>query len=117
MLSDLVFRLRSLFRRNTVEAELDDELRFHFEQQVEKCIRSELTAVIPASLFANLQPTAGGIQVFNPDGGHSGEAGFYFNALPPQIASISPSSTAANSPGFTLTVTGSNFNTSSWVLE
>jgi predicted permease len=40
MLSDLVFRLRSLFRRHTVEAELDDELRFHFEQQVEKCIRS-----------------------------------------------------------------------------
>ena len=34
MLSDLVFRLRALFRRNTVEAELDDELRFHFEQQV-----------------------------------------------------------------------------------
>ena len=33
MLSDLVFRLRSLFRRNTVEAELDDELRFHFEQR------------------------------------------------------------------------------------
>jgi hypothetical protein len=78
-------------------------------------IRSELTAVIPASLFANLQPTAGRMQVFNPDGGHSGEAGFYFDALPPQIASISPSSTAANSPGFTLTVTGSNFNTSSWV--
>ena len=43
MLSDLVFRLRSLFRRNTVEAELDDELRFHFEQQVEKCIRSGMT--------------------------------------------------------------------------
>src|SRR5580693_9181137 len=43
MLSDLVFRLRSLFRRNTVEAELDDELRFHFEQQAEKCIRSGMT--------------------------------------------------------------------------
>jgi hypothetical protein len=43
MLSDLVFRLRSLFPRNTVEAELDDELRFHFEQQVEKCIRSGMT--------------------------------------------------------------------------
>jgi predicted permease len=43
MLSDLVFRLRSLFRRNRVEAELDDELRFHFEQQVEKCIRSGMT--------------------------------------------------------------------------
>jgi predicted permease len=43
MLSDLVFRLRSLFRRNTVEAELDEELCFHFEQQVEKCIRSGMT--------------------------------------------------------------------------
>jgi hypothetical protein len=43
MLSDLVFRLRSLFRRNTVEAELDDELRFHFEQQVGKYIRSGMT--------------------------------------------------------------------------
>jgi predicted permease len=43
MLSDIFFRLRSLFRRNRVEAELDDELRFHFEQQVEKCIRSGMT--------------------------------------------------------------------------
>jgi len=43
MLSDLLFRLRSLLRRNTVESELDDELRFHFEQQVEKSIRSGLS--------------------------------------------------------------------------
>jgi putative ABC transport system permease protein len=43
MLSDILFRLRSLFRRDTVEAELDDELRFHFEQQVEKSIRSGMT--------------------------------------------------------------------------
>src|SRR5580704_8424528 len=43
MLSDISFRLRSLFLRHTVEAELDDELRFHFEQQVEKCIRSGMT--------------------------------------------------------------------------
>src|ERR1700685_376438 len=43
MLSDILFRLRSLFLRNRVEAELDDELRFHFEQQVEKCIRSGVT--------------------------------------------------------------------------
>jgi len=43
MLSDILFRLRSLFRRNAVEAELDDELRFHFEQQVEKCIRAGMT--------------------------------------------------------------------------
>jgi predicted permease len=44
MLSDILFRVRALFRRNTVEAELDDELRFHFEQQVEKCIRSGMTS-------------------------------------------------------------------------
>jgi predicted permease len=43
MLSEIFFRLRSLFRRNTVEAELDDELRFHFERQIEKCIRSGMT--------------------------------------------------------------------------
>ena len=43
MLSDLIFRLRSLFRRSAVENELDDELRFHLEQQVEKHIRSGLT--------------------------------------------------------------------------
>jgi predicted permease len=43
MLSDIIFRLRSLVRRNRVEAELDDELRFHFEKQVEKNIRSGLT--------------------------------------------------------------------------
>ena len=43
MLSDLIFRLRSLFRRSAVENELDDELQFHLEQQVEKHVRSGLT--------------------------------------------------------------------------
>ena len=42
MLNDLLLRLRSLFRRKNVEAELDDELRFHFEQQVAKFIQSGL---------------------------------------------------------------------------
>jgi predicted permease len=42
MLSDLLIRLRALFRRSAVESELDDELRFHFEQQVEKLVRSGL---------------------------------------------------------------------------
>ncbi|HKX00245.1 MAG TPA: ABC transporter permease [Bryobacteraceae bacterium] len=40
MLSDLRYRLRALFRRNHVETELDDELGFHFEQQVEKYVRA-----------------------------------------------------------------------------
>jgi predicted permease len=34
--SDLMYRLRALFRRRAVETELDDELGFHLEQQAEK---------------------------------------------------------------------------------
>lgn len=36
MLTDLLFRLRALFRKKAVEQELDDELRFHFERQLER---------------------------------------------------------------------------------
>ena len=36
MLSDLRLRLRALFRRRVVETELEQELRFHFENEVEK---------------------------------------------------------------------------------
>ncbi|HLJ44780.1 MAG TPA: ABC transporter permease [Bryobacteraceae bacterium] len=43
MLSDIVFRIRSLFRRNAMESELDDELRFHFEHQVAKGVAAGLT--------------------------------------------------------------------------
>ena len=42
MRSDLLVRLRALFRRDAVEGELDDELRFHFDQQVEKFVESGL---------------------------------------------------------------------------
>jgi predicted permease len=42
MLTDLWIRLRSLFRRNAVEDELDAELRFHFDQHVEKLVHSGL---------------------------------------------------------------------------
>jgi hypothetical protein len=43
MISDLLFRLRAVFRRGSVEKELDDELRFHFEHEVEKLMRAGLT--------------------------------------------------------------------------
>ena len=36
MFTDLFFRLRALFRRKTVETELNNELLFHFEHQLEK---------------------------------------------------------------------------------
>ena len=43
MLSDLFIRFRSLFRRGAVEEELDEELRFHLERQVEKYVQAGLT--------------------------------------------------------------------------
>jgi len=43
MLSDLYIRARSLFRRGAVEGELEEELRFHLDRQIEKYIRSGLT--------------------------------------------------------------------------
>ncbi len=38
MLTDLLYRFRALFHRNVVEGELDEELRFHFDEQVEKYV-------------------------------------------------------------------------------
>jgi len=43
MLSDLAFRIRSLFRYRRVEAELDEELLFHAEQQRDKYVKSGMT--------------------------------------------------------------------------
>jgi hypothetical protein len=40
MLNDLLYRLRALFGRAGMEAELDDELRFHFEREVEKYVKA-----------------------------------------------------------------------------
>ena len=42
MLNDLFFRVRCLFRRKAAEAELEDELRFHHERQLEKYRESGL---------------------------------------------------------------------------
>jgi len=44
VISDLMFRLRALFRRKSVEAELEEELRAHVENQVEKYVQSGLPA-------------------------------------------------------------------------
>jgi len=42
MMTDVWMRLRSIFRREAVEGELDDELRFHLERQIEKHVRQGL---------------------------------------------------------------------------
>ena len=43
MRSDLYIRIRSLFRRTKVEEELDDELRFHWERQIEKYVSGDMS--------------------------------------------------------------------------
>jgi putative ABC transport system permease protein len=43
MLTDLLLRLRSLLLKKSVDSEVDEELRFHFDQQVDKFVRSGLT--------------------------------------------------------------------------
>ena len=39
----LILRFRSLLRRSDVEAELEEELRYHLERQVEENVRSGMT--------------------------------------------------------------------------
>jgi predicted permease len=43
MLTDLLVRLRALFRRDAVEHELEDEIRFHLQRQAEKYVKSGLS--------------------------------------------------------------------------
>ena len=43
MLDDFRYRTRALLHHNEVETELDEELRFHFDRQVEKYMRSGMT--------------------------------------------------------------------------
>jgi hypothetical protein len=40
MIRDLVYRVRALAQRRVVELELDEELKFHYERQVEKFVRT-----------------------------------------------------------------------------
>jgi predicted permease len=43
VLTDLRFRLRALFDRRAVERELDDELRFHLEREIDKHVRAGMS--------------------------------------------------------------------------
>jgi predicted permease len=43
MLKDLFFRLRSVLRRGTVESEMEEELRFHSQRQLEKYLKAGMS--------------------------------------------------------------------------
>ena len=59
MLSDILFRIRSLFRRNKAEADLDDELRFHREQELDKYGKS---GIADAEALRRVRLNFGGVE-------------------------------------------------------
>jgi hypothetical protein len=67
---------------------------------------TQLTAAVPAALLAS--PGTASVTVQTPDGAASNALPFTVNPAP-TIASLTPASCTASSPGFTLTVTGSGF--------
>ncbi|MEO8661584.1 MAG: ABC transporter permease [Bryobacteraceae bacterium] len=58
MLHDLLFRIRTLFRRPGIEVELEDELRFHRQQQLEKYLSAGLN---PAEAHRRVRLEFGGL--------------------------------------------------------
>ena len=64
MLSDLRFRLRAIFRRDAMERELDDELRFHIERETEKYVREGMP---PAEAERKARIAFGGVERFKED--------------------------------------------------
>src|SRR5260221_7846085 len=64
MWNDLLLRSRSIFRRKSVEAEVDEELRFHFEKQVSKLVQSGLT---PAEARRRARLEFGGMEQLKED--------------------------------------------------
>src|SRR5262249_48351554 len=64
MFSDLLFRIRALLRRRTVESELDDELRLHLEQEAAKY---ERRGVSPAEARRRAALALGGIEAVKDD--------------------------------------------------
>jgi putative ABC transport system permease protein len=64
MLPSLLYRLRTLFRRPSMEAELDAELRAHIEQQAEKYVRSGLS---PDEAARRARLELGGIEQVKED--------------------------------------------------
>src|SRR5215471_13641768 len=74
---------------------------------------TQLTAAIPASDIASAGTLS--IGVVNPDNSSTGTLSFTVNNPSPSLTSISPSTANAGGPGFTLTVTGTSFVSSSVV--
>ncbi|MGH7461130.1 MAG: permease prefix domain 1-containing protein, partial [Longimicrobiales bacterium] len=64
MFSDLRLRLRGLFRRQQMERELDEELRFHLEHEIAKHVRA---GVAPAEAERLARADFGGLDVIKEE--------------------------------------------------
>src|SRR6266403_2247253 len=89
MFTDLLFRLRALFRRNNVEAELHAELRAHLENEIAKCV----AAGVPRDEAANpAVPTSSKQPSKTP--GTPSACSVRIPVSPPSLSSRSPSAWA-----------------------
>ncbi len=59
MLNDFLFRMRCLLRRKDAETNLEDELRFHHQQQMEKYLKSGLSE---AEALRQIRMSFGGLE-------------------------------------------------------
>ena len=64
VLDDLFFRFRALFRRQTMDRELDTELRFHIEQEAAKHIRRGMA---PDEARRTARASFGGVEGIKAD--------------------------------------------------
>ncbi|MBL8218632.1 MAG: putative Ig domain-containing protein, partial [Bryobacterales bacterium] len=74
---------------------------------------TQITAQVPAALIAN--PGTANIQVENPGPVLSNVAVFTIQSAAPVLESLTPNNVNSGSPGFTLLITGSNFQPNSRV--
>jgi hypothetical protein len=77
-------------------------------EQITSFSASQLTAAIPGSAIVTPGPVLVLVSTPAPDGGVA-ESSFAVVLPPPTISSIAPSVVVAGSPGFTLTINGTNF--------
>ena len=64
MLKDILFRLRSVFRKRAVERDLEDELRFHLEHQTAKYVDR---GMLPAEANRRARIEFGGVEQIKDD--------------------------------------------------
>ena len=75
-ITEIWSRIRAVGRRETLENGLDEEIRFHLDQQIEKNLRADAAAARQRDLLDELQrvPTIGFKRDHRPAGSRGGPA-------------------------------------------